>query len=81
MFVLLSTSVGLVGCGPVGLSGASTCSDFMKASSQDQQQIVSELAGKYQKPDYATPLGQPEIPYYCATHPKITLDQFFAAAG
>jgi hypothetical protein len=68
----------VAGCG--GLSESTSCGDFMKASPQAQQQIVVSLAGKYQKPDYATPLGMPEVPYYCAAHPDTTLGQFFASA-
>jgi hypothetical protein len=68
-------------CEHGGLSGSSTCGDFLKASPADQQQITSQLAGKYNKPDYATPLGEPEVPYYCASNPNVTLDQFFAHAS
>ena len=71
-------AVWIAGCG--GLTEASTCSDFMKASPQAQQSIVLNLAGKYQKPDFATPLGMPEVPYYCASHPSTSLRQFFALA-
>lgn len=73
--------IGVAGCGSSGLSESSTCSQFLAASPQDQQSLVQQLAGKYRKPDYATPLGAPEVPYYCASHPKITLKQFFSFAG
>jgi hypothetical protein len=68
------------GCGKSGLSGSSSCKDYMNSSQGDQQKVVSSLAGKYRKPDWATPLGFTGVAYYCATHPKTTLDQFFAAA-
>lgn len=64
-----------------GLSEASTCSEFLAADPTEQHQVVQQLAGKYQKPDYATPLGMPAVPYYCANHPDTTLDEFFSAAG
>lgn len=63
-------------CGS-GLSGTSTCQDFMNASAADQQKVVNQLATKYHKPDYTTPLGAPEVPYYCSAHPDVTLDSFF----
>ena len=68
-------------CGPsAGLSENSTCKDFLAASAQDQQSITQQLAGRYQKPDYATPLGMPEVPYACAADPSMTLKQFFQRA-
>jgi len=70
----------VAGCGAASISESSTCRQFLAASPQDQQTLVSQLAGKYQKPDYATPLGQPEVPYYCASHPDMTLKQFFEVA-
>lgn len=79
MFAL--TGVLMSGCGGSGLSVSSTCSQFMNASAQDQEAIVSKLAGQYQKPDYATPLGEPEVPYFCASNPNVTLGQFFAEAS
>ncbi len=69
------------GCAGSSLSASSTCSEFMQASPQDQQQVVSELATQYQKPDFATPLGEPEVPYYCAANPTVTLGQFFSKAS
>jgi hypothetical protein len=79
MFAL--TGVLMSGRGGSGLSASSTCSQFMNASGQDQEAIVSKLAGQYQKPDYATPLGEPEVPYFCASNPNVTLGQFFAEAS
>jgi hypothetical protein len=76
----LAGAVLLAGCGGSGLSESSTCQQFLAASQQDQQSIVEQLAGKYQKPAYATPLGMPEVPYYCSSHPNITLKQFFSFA-
>lgn len=77
----MAVGVFVAGCGSAGISESSTCSEFLAASAQDQKSLVSQLAGKYQKPDYATPLGGPEVPYYCASHPKVTLKQFFSIAG
>lgn len=70
----------LGGCGS-GLSGSSTCKEFMAASSDEQYRVVSELAQKYRKPNYATPLGRPAVPYYCAARPNTTLDEFFDRAS
>jgi hypothetical protein len=53
----------------------------MDASQQAQASIISQLATKYDKPDYATPLGEPEVPYYCASNPDVTLGQFFSNAS
>jgi hypothetical protein len=74
----VASTAWVAGCG--GLSEQSSCSDFMHASQQAQQSIVLELASKYHKPDYATPLGLPAVPYYCASHPDTTLDDLFASA-
>jgi hypothetical protein len=52
----------------------------MNANASDQQQVVDSLAGQYNKPDYSTPLGSPEIPYYCSANPSVTLGQFFQNA-
>ena len=73
-------ALSLAGCG-AGLSGSSTCKDYLGASSQDQQTIVEKLAAQYQKPDYATPLGFPEVAYWCASEPSATLDHFFQIAS
>jgi hypothetical protein len=62
------------------LSANSTCQDFLNASPEAQQEIVQSLAAQYHKPDYVTPLGEPEVPYYCAANPSVTLGQFFANA-
>jgi len=77
---LVFTGLLASGCGDSGLTASSTCHQFMNASPQDQATVVNSLAAQYQKPDYATPLGQPEVPYYCAANPNVTLGQFFAKA-
>jgi hypothetical protein len=63
-----------------GLSANSTCQDFLNSSPAAQQAIVDSLAAQYNKPDYTTPLGEPDVPYYCASNPSTTLGQFFANA-
>jgi hypothetical protein len=75
-----STMMLATGCGG-GLDGSSTCAEFMNASQGEQDQVINSLAAKYRKPDYTSPLGRPAVPYYCATHPKVTLGQFFAGAS
>ncbi len=72
--------LALSACGGSGLSASSTCQDFMNASQSDQQAIIDKLATQYNKPDYASPLGSPEVPYYCAANPSVTLGQFFQKA-
>ena len=47
---------------------------------QAQQTAVEKLAAQYDKPDYATPLGMPEVPYYCSANPSATLGYFFSHA-
>jgi hypothetical protein len=74
-------AVSLSSCGAGGLSASSTCQDFMNASAQNQQSIIDKLASQYNKPDYTSPLGAPEVPFYCSSHPTVTLGQFFANAG
>ncbi|MGH9089953.1 MAG: hypothetical protein ACRDZR_01010 [Acidimicrobiales bacterium] len=71
----------LSACGSTALSASSTCQDFMKASPTAQQQVISQLASQYHKPSYATPLGEPEVPYYCADNPNVTLGDFFSHAS
>jgi len=50
----------------------------MNASTDQQDQVVNQLAQKYRKPDMATPLGRPDWNYECAQHSDLTLDQFIA---
>jgi len=71
----------LAACAGSGLSSASTCSSFLQASPSDQAAIVEQLAAQYNKPDYATPLGEPEVPYACAGRPTMTLAEFFKEAS
>jgi hypothetical protein len=77
--VMVICATALAGCGS-SLSASSTCQDFLNASPSAQQQVVDQLAAQYRKPDYATPLGEPEVPYFCASNPSVTLGQFFAEA-
>ncbi len=72
-------AVAITGCGS-SLSASSTCQDFLNASPQAQQTAVEKLAAQYDKPDYATPLGMPEVPYYCSANPSATLGYFFSHA-
>jgi hypothetical protein len=76
-------TAGIVGagCGEAGLSESSTCKEFLAAAPADQQSVTQQLAGKFGKSDYATPLGMPAVPYYCANHPDVTLQEFFESAG
>jgi hypothetical protein len=73
-------TVALNACGGGGLAAASSCRDFMNASATEQHEIVDKLASEYNKPAYATPLGEPEVPFYCSSQPSITLGQFFQKA-
>jgi hypothetical protein len=52
----------------------------MNASATEQHEIVDQLASKFRKPDYATPLGEPEVPYYCSANPSTSPEQFFQKA-
>jgi hypothetical protein len=63
-----------------GLSASSSCKDFMTASASEQHEVVDQLSSHYDKPAYATPLGEPEVPFYCSSSPSITLGQFFQKA-
>jgi hypothetical protein len=74
------TGLSFASCSGSSLSASSTCSQFMSASPQAQQTAVDQLAQQYNKPDYATPLGSPEVPYYCSSNPNVTLGEFFAHA-
>jgi hypothetical protein len=74
------SGLALNACSSGSLSASSTCQDFMKASVSEQHEIIDQLASKYDKPDYTTPLGEPEVPYYCTANPSTTLEQFFQKA-
>ena len=52
----------------------------MKASAAEQHEVIDQLASHYQKAVYATPLGEPEVPFYCSSDPSVTLGQFFQKA-
>jgi hypothetical protein len=74
------SGLALGGCGSDNLTASSSCQDFMGASATEQHEVIDQLASHYQKPDYATPLGEPELPYYCSANPSITLGEFFERA-
>jgi len=70
----------LAGCGSTSLSAASSCQSFMNASPTEQHEVIDQLSSRYGKPDYSTPLGEPEVPYYCSANPSVTLGDFFERA-
>jgi hypothetical protein len=78
--IVLTTGV-IAGCGSAGLSASSTCTDFAEASPEEQSEVISSLSSKYDTPDYTTPLGEPEVAYYCASSPDTTLEEFFENAS
>jgi len=71
----------LSACGTSELTASSSCRDFMNAPASAQHEAIDKLAAQYKKPDFATPLGEPEVPYYCSANPGTTLGAFFAKAG
>jgi hypothetical protein len=73
-------SLGLTACGGGSLSASSNCQEFMKASASEQHEVVDQLASQYHKAAYTTPLGEPEVPFYCSSDPSVTLGQFFQKA-
>src|SRR5580693_4557162 len=68
--VCVGSALALSACGGGTLSASSSCKDFMAASPTEQHEAIDSLAGDYRKPDYASPLGEPEVPYYCAANPS-----------
>jgi len=74
----LCLSAAVTSCG--GLTQSSSYTTFLSSSPQAQMSVIDSLSGKYQTPDFATPLGEPEVAYYCASHPRSTLRQFFVGA-
>lgn len=68
------------GCGG-GLSAGSTCKSFSEASVEEQHEVIDSLSSKYDTPDYTSPLGEPEVGYYCAGSPDTTLEEFFENAS
>jgi hypothetical protein len=79
---VLIAAVVLVGsgCGDSGLAASSTCRDFVDASPEAQAEAISQLSGEFETPEYNTPLGSPEVGYYCAGNPDTTLEEFFQRA-
>lgn len=80
MLLVMALS-GVVGCGGGGLSASSTCKDFSEASPEEQYEAISSLSSKFNTPAYTTPLGEPEVGYYCASSPETTLEEFFEQAA
>lgn len=74
-------AIAVAGCGGGGLSASSSCKDFSEASPQEQTEVISSLSSKYNTPDYTSPLGEPEVGYYCASSPDTTLEEFFERAS
>jgi hypothetical protein len=77
----LATSLALSACGTSELTAASSCRDLLNAPASAQHEAIDRLSAQYRKPDFATPLGEPEVPYYCSANPGATLGAFFARAG
>jgi hypothetical protein len=78
---LVLSALALGACNSTSLSASTTCGQFMSATPQQQQQVLDQLATQYNQPDYATPLGSPEVPYYCSANPNVTLGHFFKEAS
>jgi hypothetical protein len=47
------------------------------ASFEEQHEVIDSLSSKYDTPEYTSPLGEPEVGYYCAGSPETTLEDFF----
>lgn len=77
---VLALAVLVVGCGDGGLSASSTCTDFSKASPEEQFKAISTLSTEFRTPELTTPLGEPEVGYACAAEPEMTLEEFFSRA-
>jgi len=75
-----TAALALGACGGGTLTASSSCREFMTASATEQHEVVYQLASQYRKPAFATPLGEPEVPYYCSASPSVTLGEFFAKA-
>ncbi|MGA8745418.1 MAG: hypothetical protein WB507_06115 [Solirubrobacterales bacterium] len=52
----------------------------MAASPEAQSEAISKLSSQFDTPEYATPVGSPEVSYYCAGNPTTSLEQFFKHA-
>jgi hypothetical protein len=76
----VASVIAVSACGAGTLSASSSCKDFMDASAPAQHEVVDQLASQFRKPDYATPLGEPEVAYYCSASPSVTLGDFFQKA-
>jgi hypothetical protein len=79
--VVVFSAFVVSGCGGGDLSASSSCKDFSEASIEEQSNVISSLSSKFGTPDYTTPLGEPEVGYYCASSPETTLEEFFQQAA
>ena len=75
--LIAAVALAASGCGDSGLTASSTCKDFVDASPEAQAEAISRLSGEFETPEYNTPLGSPEVGYYCAGSPETTLEEFF----
>lgn len=75
---LLASAGGIIvlaGCGNSTLGSKSSCKDFLYASQEDQDRAVSRLAVDLRAPDAVTPLGRPNVNYFCADNPQKRLGE------
>jgi hypothetical protein len=77
---LAAGAVSMAGCG-TKLDQTTSCSTFLNASQQQQDDGVSSVASELQAGNAVTPLGRPNINYICAHHPDMTLGDAVRATG
>jgi hypothetical protein len=80
ILILGACSLVMAACGG-GLTANSTCTDYLNASSQDQNAAVDSIAGQLHASNAVTPLGRPNIDYLCAQEPTATLGQVIQQTG
>jgi hypothetical protein len=80
MVVLGGCCLIMAACGG-GLTANSSCTDYLNASSQDQNDAVESIAGQLHAGNAVTPLGRPNIDYLCTQEPTATLGHVIQQTG
>lgn len=79
--VWASLSWAMSSCGGSSIDANTKCSDFLKASIEDQDNAVSKVASDLQASAAVTPLGRPNINSICAKAPERTLGEAVKLTG
>lgn len=71
----------LTGCSGAGLDADSTCRDFLNASVDEQNALVSQVAAEIGAANAVTPLGRPNVDYLCVQSPDMAVGEAIQLTG